>query len=122
MRKRYLAPILLVAAAGLAATGCSSTPEHNTTVQMTRSNSSIEMAQQSGAAQYAAAALERARDKLAAANRALQDGDEQRALNLAEEAELDARLAAAQADRRQAQRSLEEINSGIDALRRETAK
>lgn len=119
MSRDYLGPVLLASTLGVVLAGCSSAPDRDMTVQMTEAGSSIELAQQSGAAEYSAAALQRAREKLDAANRALEDGDEQRALNLAEEAELDAQLAAARSDRRKAQRSLEEINRSIESLRRE---
>lgn len=99
--------------------GCASNGERPT-AQLSRAESLIDAAERSGAPKYGATALERARGKLAAAKRATDDGDNTEAFQLASEAELDARLAAAQADRGKAEVALREINASMNSLRRET--
>jgi hypothetical protein len=89
---------------------------------LVRAQSSIEMAVREGAAEYGPAALRRAREKLARAEAASEDGNHELAERLAEQAELDARYAAAHADRVRAERRLGEINESLRLLREETAQ
>ena len=72
--------------------------------------------------QYGSVELDRARDKLSRAKRAADSGDHQEALWLAEQAELDAELAAVKASRGKTDDSLAEVNESIQTLRREIAR
>ena len=99
--------------------GCATSSEKPTRA-LSRAESFIEVAADQGAQQYATVALERARDKLQQANRAADQGENELALRLATEAELDAQLATAQTNRLQAERSLREVQESIDTLRRKT--
>ena len=63
--------------------------------------------------------LMRARNHLRDAELALERGDEEDAVRFLAKAELDAELAAAQSNRAKAQVALNEINEGIEDLRRE---
>ncbi|MCB1675843.1 MAG: DUF4398 domain-containing protein [Halioglobus sp.] len=115
-------PIAVGLSALLAASllsGCATSTEKPTR-SLTRAESFIEVAADQGAQQYAAAALERARDKLQQANRAADKGENEVAMRLATEAELDAQLATAQTNRLQAEQSLREVQESLDTLRRET--
>jgi hypothetical protein len=88
---------------------------------LSRAEASVDHAEQNGGPQYGAAALERARDKLSAAQQAADKDRNAEALRLANEAELDARLATAQAERYKAEASLREINESISTLQQETS-
>lgn len=87
--------------------------------QLARAESSIEIAEQSGAREYSATALDQARDKLVVAERASREKDYETAYQLSTEAELDAEFARAKASRVKAENSLEEIQQTIETLRRE---
>ena len=75
-----------------------------------------------GASQYAAADYRNAQRKLDRAQDALAAGDNEAARNLAEEAEADAKLAAARARSAKAERAAAEVQAGIRALRDEMAR
>jgi hypothetical protein len=78
----------------------------------------IEDAQRAGAAEYAPAELNEARDKLAEAHTAVQRKDFDFAKRLAEATEIDARLAQARAHTQRAERDLAALNESIKAMRR----
>lgn len=63
--------------------------------------------------------LNRAREKLAAAERAVEDKDNERALRLAEQARADAELAVAKAESHRAKQSAEEMQRSIQSLQQE---
>lgn len=75
-----------------------------------------------GAAELAPVPLRSAQDKLMQANGAMAAHRYGDARRLAEEAEVDARLAAVTARSRKAQRAVAEVESGIRALREEIAR
>ena len=118
--QRHKSSMFCVAPAvfALAASGCASSPDIPEG-QFARAQTSIEFAEQSGAREYGAAALERARNNLSIAQREAADGDYDEALFAAEKTELDAKLTAAQSDTRKAGNSLKEITDSISTLRRE---
>jgi hypothetical protein len=93
---------------------------------LTRARASIAEADQSGAAQYGNAELALARDKLRAAERAIEEGDIELAQRLAVEADLDADLAAAITRNRETQELVAEVRAGLrtleDELRRDGAR
>jgi hypothetical protein len=72
--------------------------------------------------QWAPAELERARIKIASAERAMGSRDYAEARRLADEAEADARLAEARAAARKNDRALTEVNEALRALREELAR
>jgi hypothetical protein len=104
---------ILIAAAGCA----SSTPP--TAPQIARAQTSIELAEQSGARKYATQPLDSARAKLKSAEAAAADGKDEQAMRLAEEAEIEAQLAVARSESAEAEASLREIESGIATLQQE---
>ena len=121
--KKLIQPLtaILSGTALLASVGCASTsPQLDS--QFVKTQTSIEQAQRSGAQEYADAPLERARTSLKNARAAADRKDYDVAERLAHEAELDARLAAAQADNRKVQEALAEINESIETLRREITR
>ncbi len=121
--KRLIHPsiTILSGVALLATVGCASAPPQLDS-QIVKSQTSIDSAERSGAREYGAAALERARGNLKSAQAAVDRKDYDSALRLAHEAELDAKLAAAQTDHQKAQQALDEIIESIETLRREITR
>lgn len=112
---------LLLLAALAMLTACASGPDRPT-AEIARAEATIEQAEQSGARQYATAELDRAREKLAAAQ-SLADQDEMElARRHAEQAILDAELASAMARNRKAELAVDELNETIRTLREEIAR
>jgi len=105
----------------LTAAGCASSPDRPVQ-QLTRAESSVRFAEQSGARQYSTTALDTARDKLARADQAAERGDNEIAERLAAEAELDAEFAAAKATRGKADDALSEVRDSIETLRNEITR
>jgi chromosome segregation ATPase len=87
-----------------------------------RADASIEQAEQSGARELASANLDAAKDKYSKAEVAVEKGDTVLAQRLAEEAELDAELAAATARTDKAEKAVEELHRSIETLRQEIAR
>lgn len=104
-----------VALAGIAA-ACASTPPP--TAQIASARAMVTQAQPV-AAKDAPLELHTAQAKLARAEQAMQRGEYQSALILAEQAEVDAKYAWTVAEGARAQRAAAEIESGIQALREE---
>jgi hypothetical protein len=112
--------LIAIAGAALAMAGCASNkPTDNRPNQIERASQRISEAERSGAYQYSSDALNLARDKLKAAERAADDKDQQKAQWLAEEAALDADYAAATAGNQEIQKALGEQQEGIQTLRQE---
>jgi hypothetical protein len=108
----------LIASVSLAA-GCASTFEA-VKEEVARTEATVQQIDQSGVTRDAGAIeLEQAKDKAAAARRAMDAGDDKDALRLAEQARLDADLAQAKARSHSAHRSAEEVRVSIEQLRRE---
>ncbi len=104
-----------------ALTGCaSSTPRP--TEAMTRAESSVQQADQAGARRYDPGTLDASKDKLAQSKAAAERGDKRVAQELAEQAELDAELAAATARSENAQKAAAEVRASIETLRAEMAR
>ncbi len=108
----FLAGILLALGA------CGSTPQI-TSRSMGRADRAIELAEESGAQEYASATLAQAREKASAAEMALEDNDEIEAQRYAQQAEVDAELAVAQTNRRKTEESLMKMNESIADLQNE---
>lgn len=89
---------------------------------LARAAALIAEADDAGAYERGSAALNRAREKLDAAEAAAEDGEPELAARLAKEAELDATLASAIADNEQMQVAATELERSIEALEQETAR
>jgi hypothetical protein len=113
--------LLLISAALL---GCANNPraEASATVEAAYeehadgARASIAEAQRAGAEEHGRAQLTLAREKLRAAEEAVEDGESERARRLAVEAELDADLARAIARNEQTQALVAEVQSGLRTL------
>lgn len=101
-------------ATGLLVAGCASIPVPET--QMTISRNAISDALSAGATENAPLDLQRARDKMAQANAAVAADRNKEARQLAEEAEVDARLAAAKARTARANLAALEVQKSIRTL------
>jgi hypothetical protein len=112
--------VCALAAAALAA-GCASRVPRPTE-ELARAQTLVEQAEQNNAQQYAAADISMARDKLQAANKAADKGNNEVAQRLASEASLDARLASARAASARTQRAATEVNQSVETLRREATR
>lgn len=98
----------------LALAGCASEPIP--TEQFALSQSAIESATAAGATEYAALDIKNARDKLAAAQRAVEEKEYVAAAALAEEATVDAKLAETKAESEKAKKSLAELQDNLRTL------
>ena len=92
------------------------------TEQMAVAQAALNDAVSAGGAEFAPGALVVAQDKLARGAAAMQARQYDDARRLAEEAEVDARLAAVIARSAKTQRAVAEIESGIQALKDEIAR
>lgn len=108
--------ILAVAAS---CAGCASAPVPDT--QLAVSRSAINDALSAGAAESAPQDLQNARDKLAQADAAVASNQHENARMLAEEAEVDARLATAKARTARANLAAAEVQKSIRTLRENLA-
>lgn len=110
----------LYAAASLALgllAGCAMTPPPSQ--QMAVSRAAVESARAAGGNQYAPVELQQAMNKLDAAEQAMAREDYAEAKKLAEQAEVDARLASATAHSAKAQRASAAVEEDIRVLRQE---
>ena len=103
---------------GLAA--CATTPMPNEKIAVARA--SVQRAEQSGAPELAPVEMTAARDKLARAERAVADREPQPANELAEQADIDARLAEATAQQQRSHRAAMESDANMQALRNESMR
>jgi len=108
----------VAAAMGLAA--CASTPIPNEKIAVARA--SVQQAEQSGAPELAPVEMASARDKLARAEKAAADHDAQPATQLAEQANIDARLAEATAQQQRSRKAAMEYDASMQALRSESLR
>ncbi len=112
---------LLGACALAASAGCSSmkTPA---TAEVAASRATVETATQAGAGELAPAEMASARDKLAMANQALAAKDYKGAMDLANQAQADAKLAQGKASSTKAQMAANALQDDIRVLRDELAR
>lgn len=103
----WRAAAVLSASIGLAA--CADVPPP--TAQLGASSQAIQTAEQAGALRHAPAEFQTAREKLAAADAAMRKDERTRARRLAEEAQVDAQLAAARSRSAQAQQAAGAVRS-----------
>ncbi len=112
---RYLRlAVPLAFAAGI--TACASNPEIDPR-ELQRAQSAIQDAKQVNAGEYAAATLAHAQDRLEMARQAIDNGKEQKAHNLVDEAAVLAQLAQAEALKHDSEQSLAQIQDSLSALR-----
>lgn len=118
IRKQSTRITIALIVMGAVLVGCASI--ERPVAELSKAEASIAQAERSGAQEYGATALDSAREKYAAAQQAAQDKEYQVALRLANEAEVDARLASAQTERGKSQAALQALDENLDTLRRET--
>lgn len=107
----------VAAAAVLFMAGCASTSAP--TEQMAVSRAAVSNAMSAGGNQFAPVQTRSALEKMASAERAMADKDYELALRLAEQAEVDAKLAAEMARSAQAQKAADALQEDIRVLREE---
>ena len=112
MDKRFL--LVLPVTLALA---CASSPVP--TGQVARAKSALEQAESAGAAEHAALEMRTAREKLDRAEKLMAEHDEDGARDAAEQAEVDALLAAAKARRAKAETSVKELQETMGAMQEE---
>lgn len=116
MKRSALTTLLLSGLLGLAA--CATTPPQPSE-EIAAARTAVSFAEDNGARDYAAVELRRARDKLEQAQAAAGAGEPERARRLAEQAELDARLADLLTRSGKMERSISELEASINDLREE---
>ena len=111
----------MLALGGIAVlTACASVPPP--TEQMAVSRAAVTDAQGAGAYDFAPVEMRTANEKLTRATTAMNQKDYVTARRLAEQAEVDARLAAATANSAKAQRALDEVQASIRTLQNEISR
>jgi hypothetical protein len=119
MRSSRLVTLFLLAALGLA--GCASSPPASTQ-DFVRAQTLIEQAERNQAQQFAAADLDRAREKLTQSKAAINAKKPEMANRYATEAAVDAELALARSSMAQAEKSAQEVSDSVDQLRNESQR
>ena len=112
--------LLAIAVASLALAGCASTPAP--TEQMAVSKSAIANAASAGGGEYASIEMRSAQDKMDRANAAIAKEDFESAHWLAEEAQVDARLAEKKAQSAKARKAALVMNEDLRVLREELTR
>lgn len=97
--------------------GCSGVPVPKE--QLAVSQSALNEATRSGAPEHAPAELRAAREKMDRASQAVKDHDYELARRMAEQAEVDARLAQAKANSERARLAAEQVQQSLEILRQE---
>ena len=104
----------------IALSACASTPVPNEKLAVAKA--SVQRAEQSGAPELAPVEMTAARDKLARAEKAAADRNERPATQLAEQAEVDARLAEATAQQQRSHKAAVEFDASMQTLRGESLR
>ncbi len=121
LNARVAAPVLAVAIGSILA-GCSGVSEL-TRERVARSETAVRQAQQTvGNSESGALELQRARDQLDIARRALEQRESQEAERAATRAQLNAELAVAKSQSAAARRAADELLASIKTLREEAAR
>lgn len=108
------------AAIAIAVAACASTPMPIEKIAVAKA--SVQRAEQSGAPEFAPVEMNTARDKLTRAERAAADRQALPANQLAEQADIDARLAEATAQQQRSHRAAMESDANMQALRNESMR
>ena len=107
------------------ATGCAYQRAAEVTAQMAKTESSLQQAEQSGAAESALRELQSARDKYADAQRELAKETkqaDQTAFRLAQQAEIDAQYASAKTQTMKQETATRQVAEGTSAVEREAQR
>lgn len=113
--------LLLVACLGLTAVA-NANDMTTANEKLAIAKSSVQRAEQAGAPQSASIELASARDKLNRAAQQIAQRDYKTAIRLAEQADMDARVAEATADQQRAHKAAAEFDASLDALRQEATR
>lgn len=100
--------------------GCASTPIPNEKIAVAKS--SVQRAEQSGAPEFAPVEMTSAREKLSRAEQAAAARDAQPATELAEQANIDAQLAEATAQKQKSHKAVMELDASLQSLRQESLR
>lgn len=118
MRSLSLLNMLVLLLFGWTLVGCSSKmPPPTQKIALTEA--AINQAEASGAVEYAPVEMRSAREKLAQARTAMNLEENKKALQLAEQAEVDAQLAEAKARTAKSQKAVTELQESIKTLKME---
>lgn len=117
MKRHYRIVSAVSMVSALFLIGCASTPPP--TGQMAVSKSALANAMSAGGSEYAAVEMKSAQDKLDRANRAMEKKEFEDARWLAEQAQVDARLAEKKAHSAKAQKAVAMMQDDIRVLREE---
>ena len=109
-----------IAVAALTAAGCASTPIPNEKIAVAKA--SVQRAEQSGAPEFAPVELAAARDKLSRAEKSAAAREAQPATMLAEQADVDAKLAEATATQQKSHKAAAEFDASMQTLRQESMR
>ncbi len=117
--KKWCIPLVLAAFGATA--GCASNDNRRlpSDDQFVRATASVAAADNTGAYEHGSLEMNLARQKLAAAAKAREEGDDELAQRLAVEADLDATLAAAKARSHEMQSAVAELRESIRTLKQE---
>ncbi len=116
-RVRTRGPLSAIAVAALLLAACANTPPSDTQIAVARA--ALDDARSADAAEFAPLQLKSAVEKMDAAERAIASKDYELARRLAEQSEVDARLAAAMARSAKTQRAADALQEDIRVLRQE---
>jgi hypothetical protein len=109
----------LTAGTLLALAGCAGQEPQQQTNEFFQAEAAITQAEQSGAQRFASRELNLARQQLDQARAAREDGDLVLAQRLANQAQVDAQLAAARAGNEEMQNAVQELRASLETLREE---
>jgi hypothetical protein len=108
------------AALAVSLAACATTPIPNEKIAVAKA--SVQRAEQSGAPELAPVEMAAARDKLVRAEKAAADREAEPANQLADQADIDARLAEATAQQQRARKAALEFDASMQALRSESMR
>lgn len=112
----------LCAAALMLTVGCASSMKTPATASVAVSNAAVTSAADAGGAQFAPLEMNSAREKMAKANKAMENEDYELANDLAMQAQVDAQLAQGKASSAKAQLAANALQDDIRVLREELAR
>lgn len=114
---RYLG--ILALGSILALAGCAGNPP---TSDLAVATQAVNAADTAGGAEFAPVEIRSAREKLRAAEKAVNDKDYEKAKRLAQQAEWDARVAERKSQAEKVQRALQDARQGVEELREESLR
>lgn len=117
--KVFMRSCLIALLASVAAAGCATSGGEKPTAAIAKAEASIDAAEASGGREFGAAELDVARGKLTQAKLEEERGKNMEAARLADQASLDAELAAAKGLTGKANTSLAQLDDSTDTLREE---